>query len=195
VLYLAESKKVVIVGIPGAGKTTLVSKMVEILKTKNKSVSVHSFGTVMFEEAKKLGIENRDELRKLAVDEQKQLQTMAAKKISGIQDDLVIIDTHAFISTKEGFYPGLPYHVLEVLKPANFVAVSARPEEIYNRRMKDNTRNRDIISIDQIKKELAVQDSMLSSCVVLTGSPLKSIMNTEGKVEEAALEVINAIGL
>jgi len=192
---LAESKKVVIVGIPGAGKTTLVSKMVEILKTKNKSVSVHSFGTVMFEEAKKLGIENRDELRKLAVDEQKQLQTMAAKKISGIQDDLVIIDTHAFISTKEGFYPGLPYHVLEVLKPANFVAVSARPEEIYNRRMKDNTRNRDIISIDQIKKELAVQDSMLSSCVVLTGSPLKSIMNTEGKVEEAALEVINAIGL
>lgn len=194
-LYLAESKKVVIVGIPGAGKTTLVSKMVEILKTKNKSVSVHSFGTVMFEEAKKLGIENRDELRKLAVDEQKQLQTMAAKKISGIQDDLVIIDTHAFISTKEGFYPGLPYHVLEVLKPANFVAVSARPEEIYNRRMKDSTRNRDIISIDQIKKELAVQDSMLSSCVVLTGSPLKSIMNTEGKVEEAALEVINAIGL
>jgi len=192
---LAESKKVVIVGIPGAGKTTLVSKMVEILKTKNKSVSVHSFGTVMFEEAKKLGIENRDELRKLAVDEQKQLQTMAAKKISGIQDDLVIIDTHAFISTKEGFYPGLPYHVLEVLKPANFVAVSARPEEIYNRRMKDSTRNRDIISIDQIKKELAVQDSMLSSCVVLTGSPLKSIMNTEGKVEEAALEVINAIGL
>ncbi|HIH46456.1 MAG TPA: adenylate kinase [Candidatus Nitrosotenuis sp.] len=192
---MAESKKVVIVGIPGAGKTTLVSKMVEILKTKNKSVSVHSFGTVMFEEAKKLGIENRDELRKLAVDEQKQLQTMAAKKISGIQDDLVIIDTHAFISTKEGFYPGLPYHVLEVLKPANFVAVSARPEEIYNRRMKDNTRNRDIISIDQIKKELAVQDSMLSSCVVLTGSPLKSIMNTEGKVEEAALEVINAIGL
>ena len=87
------------------------------------------------------------------------------------------------------------YHVLEVLKPANFVAVSARPEEIYNRRMKDSTRNRDIISIDQIKKELAVQDSMLSSCVVLTGSPLKSIMNTEGKVEEAALEVINAIGL
>ncbi|HIH67945.1 MAG TPA: adenylate kinase, partial [Candidatus Nitrosotenuis sp.] len=35
---MAESKKVVIVGIPGAGKTTLVSKMVEILKTKNKSV-------------------------------------------------------------------------------------------------------------------------------------------------------------
>ncbi|MGQ0605478.1 MAG: adenylate kinase [Candidatus Nitrosotenuis sp.] len=194
-LCLAESKKVIIVGIAGAGKTTLVSKIVEILKSKNRSVSVHSFGTVMFEEAKKLGIENRDELRKLAVEEQKHLQAMTAKKISGFSDDLVIIDTHAFISTKEGFYPGLPHPVLDLLKPANFVAVSARPEEIYNRRMKDSTRHRDIISIDQIKKELAVQDAMLSSCVVLTGSPMKSVMNTEGKVEEVALEVINAIGL
>jgi adenylate kinase len=108
---------------------------------------------------------------------------------------VVIIDTHAFISTKEGFYPGLPYHVLDELKPANFVAVSARPEEIYNRRMKDSTRHRDIISIENIKKELAVQDAMLSSCAVLTGSPMKSILNSEGKVEEAANEVINAIGL
>ncbi|MFM7795718.1 MAG: AAA family ATPase, partial [Candidatus Nitrosotenuis sp.] len=87
-LYLAESKKVVIVGIPGAGKTTLVSKIVEILRNKNKSVNVHSFGTVMFEEAKKLGIENRDELRKIAVDEQKQLQALAAKKIAGFSDEL-----------------------------------------------------------------------------------------------------------
>lgn len=192
---LGESKKVVIVGIAGVGKTTLVSKIVEILNSKKKSVSVHSFGTVMFEEAKKLGIENRDELRKLSVEEQKELQKMAAKKIASFNHNIVIIDTHAFISTKEGFYPGLPSHVLEELKPANFITVSARPEEIYNRRMKDTTRERDIISIDSIKKELAVQEAMLSSCAVITGSPVKSILNSEGKVEEAANEVINAIGL
>jgi len=192
---LGESKKVVIVGIAGVGKTTLVSKIVEILNSKKKSVSVHSFGTVMFEEAKKLGIENRDELRKLSVNEQKELQKMAAKKIASFDHNIVIIDTHAFISTKEGFYPGLPSHVLEELKPANFITVSARPEEIYNRRMKDTTRERDIISIDSIKKELAVQEAMLSSCAVITGSPVKSILNSEGKVEEAANEVINAIGL
>jgi adenylate kinase len=193
--YLAESKKVVIVGIAGVGKTTLVSKMVEILNAKKKSVSVHSFGTIMFEEAQKIGLKDRDDLRKLSVDEQKALQKKAAKKIAAFNDNVVIIDTHAFISTKEGFYPGLPYHVLDELKPANFVAVSARPEEIYNRRMKDSTRHRDIISIENIKKELAVQDAMLSSCAVLTGSPMKSILNSEGKVEEAANEVINAIGL
>lgn len=191
---LGESKKVVIVGIAGVGKTTLVSKIVEVLNDKKKSVSVHSFGTVMFEEAKKLGIVSRDELRKLSVNEQKDLQVKAAKKIAGFNDNVIIIDTHAFISTKEGFYPGLPYHVLDELKPANLIAVSARPEEIYNRRMKDTTRNRDIISIDKIKKELAVQDAMLSSCAVITGSPMKSVLNSEGKVEEAASEVIDAIG-
>jgi len=192
---LAGSRKVVIVGIAGVGKTTLVAKMVEMLNSKKKSVSVHSFGTVMFEEAEKMGIHDRDDLRKLPVEKQKELQIMAAKKIAGFDDDFVIIDTHAFISTREGFYPGLPYHVLEQINPANFITVSARPEEIYNRRMKDSTRNRDIISIESIKKELAVQDAMLSSCAVLTGSPMKSVLNSEGKVEEAANEVINAIGL
>jgi len=49
---LAESKKVVVVGIPGVGKTSLLEKIVEILKNQNKSVSVNSFGTIMFEVAK-----------------------------------------------------------------------------------------------------------------------------------------------
>ncbi len=52
-LYLAENKRVIIVGIPGVGKTTLVSKVVDILKEKNISVSVSIFGTVMFDEAKR----------------------------------------------------------------------------------------------------------------------------------------------
>jgi adenylate kinase len=192
---LAESKKVVMVGIPGVGKTTLVAKIVEILKDRKKSVSVHSFGTVMYEEAKKNGIKNRDELRKLSMEEQKNLQKLAAEKLAKLDDNLVIIDTHAFIATKAGFYPGLPLHVLQIIKPSNFISVSARPEEIYNRRMKDTTRNRDIVSIDSIKKELAVQEAMLSSCSVFSGSPMKPILNTEGKVDEAAQEVLSAIEL
>ncbi len=191
--YLAESKKVIIVGIPGVGKTTLVSKIVEILKAKQKSVSVHSFGTVMLEEAKKNGVKDRDELRKLSMEKQKNLQKLAAEKIANLQDDLVIIDTHAFISTNAGFYPGLPNYVLQIIKPANFISVFARPEEIYNRRMKDSSRQRDLVSIESIKKELSVQDAMLSSCCVLSGSPMKTVLNSEGKVEEAAQTVIDAI--
>ncbi len=193
-LGLAESKKVVVVGIPGVGKTTVVSKVVEKLNALNKSVSVHSFGTVMFEEAKENGLKDRDDLRKLTVEEQKNLQKKAAEKIAEHQENIVIIDTHAFISTKEGYYPGLPHYVIQILKPTHFIAVSAKPDEIYNRRTNDDTRDRDIISIGSIKEELDVQDAMLSSCSVLSGSPMKVVLNTEGKVEEAADSIINAIG-
>ena len=194
-LGLADSKKVVIVGIPGVGKTSLVTKLVELITQQNKTVGVHSFGTVMLEEAMKNGIKDRDELRKLPIEKQKELQKIAAEKISKLSDDVIFIDTHAFISTEAGFYPGLPNYVIEIIQPTNFIAITASPDEIHNRRMKDETRNRDPISIEDIKKELAVQDAMLSSCSVLSGSPMKVIFNHEGKVEKAADAVIGAIGL
>ena len=62
---------------------------------------------------------------------------MAAEKISKMEDDVVLIDTHAFISTKSGFYPGLPNYVIQIIKPTNFIAITASPDEIHNRRMKD----------------------------------------------------------
>jgi len=187
------SKKVVIVGIPGVGKSTLVTKIVEILHSRQKSVSVNSFGTLMFEEAQKNGMKNRDDLRKLSMEDQLTLQKKAAQKIAELKDDLVIIDTHTFINTNAGFYPGLPNNILEIIKPSNLISVYARPEEIYNRRMKDSTRQRDLVSIENIKKEMAISDAMLSSCAVFSGSPMKPVLNTEGKVEEAAHAVISAI--
>ncbi len=192
--YLAESNRIIIVGIPGVGKTTVVSRVVELLKEKNVKVSVSIFGTVMFDEAKKKGVQNRDDLRKLSVKEQRELQSMAARTIASISDDVVIVDTHAFISTQEGFYPGLPHNVLEILNPDSFIMITARPEEIYNRRMTDTTRTRDIVSIDTIKKELDVTSAMLSTCSILCGSPIKMVLNTEGKVDEAAKGILNAMG-
>ncbi len=191
---MVESKRTIIVGIPGVGKTTLVSKVVELLKEKKISVSVSIFGTVMFEEAKKNGITNRDDLRKLSVPQQKKLQSMAARKIAAINDEAVIVDTHAFIATKEGFYPGLPANVLEILMPDSFIMITARPEEIYNRRMKDTTRTRDRVSIDAIKKELDVTSAMVSTCSILCGSPIKMVLNSEGKIDEAARGIVSAMG-
>jgi len=193
VLCLEENKKVVIVGIPGVGKTTVVTKVVEILKQKNISVTVVSFGTLMFEEAQKNSIKDRDEIRKLTMEQQQKFQKLAAERIAKLSDDVVIIDTHAFISTPSGFYPGMPDHVLQIIKPTNFIAVYAKPAIILNRRREDDARQRDIVSIDTIKKELAVQDAMLSCCSVISGSPMKPILNDEGKVDEAAMNVIIAI--
>ncbi|MEZ8031833.1 MAG: adenylate kinase [Nitrosopumilus sp.] len=193
--YLVENKKIILVGIPGVGKTTLLTKMVEILKDHKKNVVVINYGSLMFDVAKENGLTDRDQLRKLSVSEQQRLQKIAAEKIAGHEEEVVIIDTHAFISSPEGYYPGLPEHVLKIIKPDNFVSVSAKPEEIYNRRMKDDTRNRDKITLANIKKELDVQSGMISACAVITGSPVRLVLNGEGKIDETADKIIRAIGL
>ena len=51
-LYLVEHKKVVIVGIPGVGKTSLVTRIVELINAEKHCASVHSYGTVMMNEVK-----------------------------------------------------------------------------------------------------------------------------------------------
>ena len=194
-LCLAENKRVIMIGIPGVGKTTLLSKIVENIKQQDKSVSVISFGTLMFEIARKDGLRDRDELRKLPLDRQQDLQRITAAKIAEHTEQIVIIDTHAFINATEGYYPGLPEHVLRIIRPTNFVSISAKPEEIYNRRMKDSTRNRDKITLTVIKKELGIQSGMISACAVISGSPVKHILNAEGKIDKATDKIIKAIGL
>ncbi len=183
------------VGIPGVGKTSLLNRVVEILKERKKTVSVFSFGTLMFDVAKENGIHDRDELRKLPVSEQQRLQKTAAEKLASITDEVVIIDTHAFISSPEGYYPGLPEHVLKIIKPTNFVSVSAKPEEVYSRRINDLTRHRDNITLTNVKKELGFQSAFIAACAVISGSPIKNVLNREGKIDEAADKIIKAIGL
>ena len=194
-LYLVENRKIVLVGIPGVGKTSLLTKIVDILKNKNIQVNVISYGTLMFDVAKENGLQDRDGLRKLPISEQQNLQKLAAEKIATQSEEIVIIDTHAFITSTEGYYPGLPEHVLKIIKPSNFISVAAKPEEIYNRRMKDETRNRDNITLINIRKELEYQTGMISACAVITGTPVRHILNDEGKIDEAADKIIAALGL
>jgi len=89
VLGLVDNKKVVVVGIPGVGKTSLVTKLVELITQQSKTVSVHSYGTEMLEEATKNGIKDRDELRTLPIEKQRELQKMAAEDISNMEDDVI----------------------------------------------------------------------------------------------------------
>lgn len=183
------------VGISGVGKTTLLDTVVRSLKASGKQVTVVSFGTVMLEEARRQGISDRDALRSLPADEQVRLQTNAAESIAASDDDVVIVDTHAFVNTKFGYYPGLPERVLRIISPTNYISVSANPEEIYRRRMNDTTRNRDRITVAGIKQELGMQAAMVSACSVISGSPVKMVVNRDGRVDEAANDVIRAAGL
>lgn len=183
-----------IVGIPGVGKTTVITRAAEMLNKNGGNAKVVVFGTVMFEEAQNIGINHRDELRKMPAEEQRKLQDMTAHRIAHMTDKAVMIDTHLFISTKEGYYPGLTVSLLNTLKPSNFVMIAAEPKDILHRRLSDKTRNRDIINESDIKDELEISQIMVASCSILTGAPFTIVMNRDGKVDEAAQQIVNALG-
>jgi adenylate kinase len=183
-----SSKRIIIVGIPGVGKTSVICSAVKSLTEKGQNVKVVVFGTEMFEEAKiTVGIKNRDELRKLSVKDQRRLQDMTAKRIAEMQDSIVIVDTHIFVRTGEGYYyPGLPMRLLEIIKPTSFVIIVADAAEIVNRRKRDTTRARDDVSIDEVQYEIDISKLMVATCSVLTGAPFIIIANNDNKIDEAA---------
>lgn len=184
-----SSKRAVIVGIPGVGKSTVITRAADLLSQSAKTTTV-VFGTLMFEEAKaKMGISHRDEMRAMPVQDQRRLQEMAAGRIADMKDDIVLVDTHLLINTGEGYYPGLPMRLLEIMRPTNIVMVSADPQEIVDRRRSDQTRQRDIISAETVGKELEMSRAMGAACSVITGSPFAIVMNSDGKVEEAAAHI------
>ena len=185
---MAENKRAIIVGIPGVGKTTLIARAAEMLNQARKTTVV-IFGTVMFEEAKKMGLKNRDEMRRMSLEDQRRLQDLAAQRIREMKDDIVMIDTHLFINTDEGYYPGLPMRLLSIMKPTNMVMVAADPGEIAERRKSDQTRQRDIASAENIQKELDISRVMVASCSILTGAPFSIIMNNDGQMGEAAANI------
>ncbi len=187
-------KRIVVVGIPGIGKTTVISRAAELLRQANKNTQIVVFGTLMFEESKKLGVRNRDELRNLSITQQRTLQEMAAQKIHGMQADVLLIDTHLFIKTSEGFYPGVPMHLINALRPTHFVMIAADAQEILNRRNSDKTRQRDLASVKEIETELEISKIVVSCCSVISGSPFMIVMNKENNIDNAASAIASVIG-
>ena len=188
-----KTKRIIVVGIPGVGKTTVVSSVKNTLEQTGVKTNLAEFGKIMLEEAKKLNIKNRDEIRRLSIDDQKKLQNLAATKISQIYSDVVIIDTHLFINTKEGYYPGLPADLLNNLKPTHLILIIANPEEIYHRRQNDSTRVRDIISMDSIKNEIDVSKMLISCCSIISGAPFKILANHEGSLTDCTRKMVSLI--
>jgi len=191
---LAGNKRAIIVGIPGVGKTTVITRAAELL-SKKRNATIVTYGTLMFEEAQKLGVKDRDEMRRLPVEKQRQLQESAARHIAEMKNDIVIVDTHLFISTDEGYYPGLPMRLVTIMNPTNLIMVAADPKQIADRRRNDPTRKRDEASAEAIKNDLDISKMMLASCSVITGAPFAIVLNDDGKVDEAAEGIARILGV
>lgn len=188
-----RKKTVIIVGVPGVGKSTIITNATETLKNKGTFVKTVVFGSVMFEEAKKLGINDRDELRKLKIDVQEKLQNKAAEHISSLDDSIVFVDTHLFIKTQSGYYPGLPMNLILKMNPQKLILITANPDEILNRRKKDTTRTRDLISDDEINRDIQVSLSMISSLSILTGAPFEIIYNHDDMIDSATSQLVELL--
>jgi adenylate kinase len=168
------------------GKTTVVEKLV----SKYRGAKLVNFGSVMLERGLTLRwIKNRDQLRKLPVEKQKRPQKIAAEKISRMRDKVVIVDTHLFIRTNEGFWPGLPFEVVRAMKPTHLILVEASPEEILERRLADKSRHRDALSKDDTAVELDLARSLLTVSSTLTGAPMLVIANGDGEADRVASSI------
>ena len=97
-------KKVIITGVPGVGKTTVVNEALKKLKDEGIEYQSINFGTFMFDVAVKENIvKDRDQMRSLDRAVQKKLQQSAGKAIAKVTGN-VLIDTHASVKTPGGIW-------------------------------------------------------------------------------------------
>jgi len=170
---------IVVTGIPGVGKTTVMKKAAE-----GMDIEFVTFGTVMSDIAIETGlVKDRDEMRKLTLEQQKDLQIKSAEKIANMGN--LILDTHCTIKTPKGYMPGLPEWVVKRINPTAIVIVEADPAEIFNRRANDPTRNRDPDSKEQIDEHQMINRAAAMAYAALTGATVKIVFNHDNAIEDA----------
>jgi len=179
-------KKVIITGVPGVGKTTVVTEALKKLKQEGIEYQSINFGTFMFDVAKADGtVNDRDQMRTLDHTIQKKLQQRAAQKIAQIPGN-VLIDTHASVKTPKGYLAGLPEWVLREIMPDLIVLVETDDDQILMRRLSDDTRSRDKEGSKAIAEHQQFNRAIAASYSMLTGGTIKIITNADFLLDRAA---------
>lgn len=182
-------------GIPGVGKTTVLQELEIAGRRRKVPLRIVNFGDVMNQLFKKRGKEiHRDHMRRQNIDQQTKIQQEAARRISkmGGRSSLVV-DTHMFVRTVDGLWPGIPRRVLEALRPNLIVLIEADPEEVARRRTVDSSRERESKTVDDAKTDLEWSRYMASANAVLAGIPVQIVVNREGKQRQAARDLLRLI--
>jgi len=194
-------KVVIVTGVPGVGKTTVINHLKKIAEEKQVKVEVVNFGSFMLNYAVKEGIiEDRDKIRTLPLRKQLELQELAAKaiieyaKLKLGNDGFLIIDTHALVRTIAGYWPGLPKHVIDQLKPDMIAVIEAEPEVIAARQARDKTRYRaDFGGAEGVRRLMEYARAASFASAVFYASTVAIVQNKEGAAEEAAKELMSYI--
>ena len=189
--------KIVALGIPGVGKSTVISDFLKEATQSKMNVKIMNFGTVMLEEAISSGVcSNRDEMRRLSLSTQKELQKKVAMKISQLSNefDVVVVDTHLIVRSRGGYLLGLPRSVLSGLQPDIFAIVVAPPEDILVRRTKDVARERDALNVREIETEQNITIYVSFALAAESNANAIILENKEGQAAEAGKKLLEFLG-
>ena len=182
-------KKVIITGVPGVGKTTVINTAMEKIAAEGTPYQNINFGSFMYEVAAAEGlVQDRDQMRKLDRTVQKRLQKLAAKKIAAI-DGNVIIDTHASVKTPNGYLAGLPEWVIIAIMPDVLVLIETDNDQILVRRLSDESRVRDMEDSKSIAEHQEMNRAFAASYAMLTGCTVKIIVNADLFLDKAVEEL------
>lgn len=188
-------KKVVVTGVPGVGKTTVINGAMERLAAEGIAYEAVNFGTFMFDVARKEDlVSDRDEMRKLKKDDQKRLQQAAASGIAAMSGDAnIIIDTHSSVKTPAGFLAGLPEWVLRELMPDVVVLVETDPDQILMRRLADESRVRDMEGARAIAGHQEFNRAVAAAYAMYTGCTVKIVRNENFLLERAIDDLVDVL--
>ncbi len=186
---------VILTGAPGVGKSSIIDELAEQAKREKIRLRVVNFGTTMLKNIEQESRElERDQIRGLSLMVQRRIQFEAAKEISKMWgDDVLVVDTHMFIRTPAGALPGLPENVLKELEPSLLILVEADPEDIARRRSGDGSRSRDQQALEDVSNDLEWSRRTAAACAVAAGVPVSIIRNEQGRQGEAARKILAMI--
>ena len=185
---------VVVMGVPGSGKTTVIRGA-----QRYAEFTYVNYGDIFLRIAReRFGIENRDEIReRLTWREYRELHEPAADELRRMAErGTVVVDTHALVALPTGFMPGFPLFVLQRLPVCAWVLVEADPAEIAGRRARDSgerERGKGLEANIALHQEMNRVAAVVYS--VIAGGSVYIVKNREGKADEASRELAEVIKL
>jgi len=186
---------VVVTGIPGVGKSTVIDGALEKLKAEGLAYELVNYGDVMLKIMReRMGITDRDEMRKVPFEPYSEIQRAAAERIAEMAElKPVLLDTHCSVKKPEGYLPGLPKWVLESLKPESIVLIEAEPEEVVARRTKDVSRRRDEELLAEVAEHQQLNRAIAMAYAALVGATVKIVKNRNGKLSDAIKDMVDTL--
>ncbi len=178
-------KIVLVIGTPGAGKTTIMNGVTE--SKSIKSYKVVNMGTEMLKRINKHM--ERDSIRsKLSSAEIMKIRAGVLESINRMKGNIAI-DTHASVKTANKIIPGFSFAELAKLdKVVSILYIDAPAREIYARRLNDNSRKRERESLSEIRLHQEINFSFAIAYSAALNVPMYILENRQDMVSKAIKE-------